>query len=54
MRGHLSGDGEEKAGSQSYVPADAKNDKALRAALNLLRGSVSADGPQSPKTAVPN
>jgi carboxyl-terminal processing protease len=54
MRGHLSADGEENAGSQSYVPADAKDDKALRAALNLLRGSVSADGPQSPKTAVPN
>jgi hypothetical protein len=36
------------------VPADAKDDKALRAALNLLRGPVSADAPKSAGTAIPN
>jgi len=54
MRGHLSGDGAEQAGSQSYVPPDEMNDKALRAAYNLLRGTTSADIPPSPKAAVPN
>jgi len=54
MRGHLSGDGAEKTGSQSYVPLDVANDKALRAAYNLLRGTTSADIPPSPKAAVPN
>ena len=29
---------DEKQGSQAYVPPDAKNDKQLIAALNLLRG----------------
>src|SRR5262245_38989652 len=38
LRGHLKGDGQEETGSQSYVPPDPKNDKALSTALDLLRG----------------
>jgi carboxyl-terminal processing protease len=39
LRGHLTGDlGKEQAGSQSYVPADPKDDKALHVADDLLRG----------------
>ncbi len=30
LRGHLKIDGDEKTGSQSYVPPDAKDDKALK------------------------
>ncbi|MFB9265358.1 S41 family peptidase [Bradyrhizobium erythrophlei] len=44
MRGHLAAEGAEQTGSQSYVPPDEKNDKALIAAFNQLRGvSVNAD-----------
>jgi len=55
IRGHLSADGvEQTTGSQSYVPPNEKDDKALGAALNLLRGvTVNADAP-SPKAAIPN
>jgi carboxyl-terminal processing protease len=45
MRGHLSADGAEQVGSQSYVPPAAKDDKALNAAFNLLRGVTTADAP---------
>jgi carboxyl-terminal processing protease len=38
LRGHLSAEGQEQTGSQSYVPPDAKNDKALHLALDLMRG----------------
>jgi carboxyl-terminal processing protease len=38
LRGHLKNDGDEKTGSQSYVPPDVKNDKALKAAADLLHG----------------
>jgi len=38
LLGHLKGDGKEETGSQSYVPLDARNDKALNAALDLMRG----------------
>jgi carboxyl-terminal processing protease len=38
LRGHLSAEGQEQTGSQSYVPPDAKNDKALHMALDLMRG----------------
>jgi carboxyl-terminal processing protease len=31
-------DGDEKTGSQSYVPLDAKDDKALKMADDLLHG----------------
>src|ERR1700716_3128631 len=55
MRGHLKSEGDEKTGSKSYVPPDAKDDKALAAAYNLLRGvTVTAGVPSSSKTAVPN
>jgi len=54
MRGHLSAEGAEQTGSQSYVPPNEKDDKALGAAYNLLRGvTVKAEVP-SPKTAVAN
>ena len=40
LRGHLKGDaGKEQTGSQSYVPPDPKNDKALIMAEDLLRGT---------------
>jgi len=55
MRGHLSAEGAEQSGSQSYVPPAEKDDKALGAAYNLLRGvTVNAGVPSSPKAAVPN
>jgi carboxyl-terminal processing protease len=55
MRGHLSAEGAEQTGSQSYVPPAQKDDKALGAAYNLLRGiTVNADVPPSPKSAVAN
>jgi carboxyl-terminal processing protease len=56
MRGHLSAEGAEQTGSQAYVPPDEKNDKALAAAFNTLRGvTVNAAGVSaSPKAAVPN
>ena len=40
LRGHLKGDvGNEQTGSQSYIPPDEKNDKALTMAEELLRGT---------------
>ena len=55
MRGHLAAEGAEQTGSQAYVPPAEKDDKALGAAYNLLRGvTVNADVPPSPKAAVPN
>ncbi len=40
LRGHLQGDaGKEQTGSQSYIPPDPKNDKALTMAEELLRGT---------------
>lgn len=38
LRGHLKSEGDEKTGSQSYVPPDAKDDKALKAARDTLHG----------------
>src|ERR1700709_855724 len=38
LRGHLKNEGDEKTGSQSYVPPDAKDDKALKTAADLLHG----------------
>jgi carboxyl-terminal processing protease len=40
LRGHLKAQGTEEAGSQSYVPPDPKNDKALNLADDLLRGTA--------------
>jgi carboxyl-terminal processing protease len=55
MRGHLSAEGAEQAGSQSYVPPEEKDDKALSAAFNLLRGvTVNANVPPQPKAVMPN
>jgi carboxyl-terminal processing protease len=55
MRGHLSAEGAEQTGSQAYVPPNEKDDKALAAAYNLLRGvTVNADAPAAAKAAVPN
>jgi carboxyl-terminal processing protease len=55
MRGHLSAEGTEQTGSQAYVPPAEKDDKALAAAFNVLRGvTVNAGVPSSPKAAIPN
>ncbi|WOH69468.1 S41 family peptidase [Bradyrhizobium sp. BWA-3-5] len=55
MRGHLAAEGTEQTGSQAYVPPNEKDDKALTAAFNLLRGvTVNANGPAMAKRAVPN
>ena len=52
LRGHLKAEGDEKTGSQSYIPPDAKNDKALKMALDLLRGiKVNSAFPPNPKAA---
>ena len=40
LRGHLQGDeGKEQTGSQSYIPPNAKDDKALAMALDLMHGT---------------
>jgi carboxyl-terminal processing protease len=58
MRGHLSAEGAEQTGSQSYVPPAEKDDKALAAAYNVLRGvTVNAGGSattSASKSSVPN
>jgi carboxyl-terminal processing protease len=38
LRGHLKAEGDEQTGSQSYVPLDAKDDKALKVAIDFLHG----------------
>jgi carboxyl-terminal processing protease len=38
LRGHLKAEGDEQASSQSYIPPDPKDDKALHTALDLIRG----------------
>ena len=56
LRGHLKGDaGKEQTGSQSYIPPEAKDDKALNMAQDLLRGTqVNSAFPPNTKTPVPN
>jgi carboxyl-terminal processing protease len=55
LRGHLKAEGSEESGSQSYVPPDEKDDRALTRALDLLRGATTdAAFPPNPKTAMPN
>jgi len=55
LPGHLAAQGSEKSGSQSYVPPDEKNDKALQEAVELLRGTTTnAAFPPNPKAPVPN
>jgi carboxyl-terminal processing protease len=56
LKGHLKNGDEEKTGSQAYVPPDPKNDKQLKAALEMLRGTytkaqASDVGKTSEKTA---
>jgi carboxyl-terminal processing protease len=55
LRGHLKAEGAEQTGSQSYVPPDESNDKAIKMALDLLRGTATnAAFPPNPKEAVHN
>ena len=55
LPGHLAAQGSEQSGSQSYVPPDEKNDKALQEAIDLLRGTTNnAAFPPNPKAPVPN
>jgi carboxyl-terminal processing protease len=56
LRGHLKAEGDEQGGSQSYVPKDEKDDKALKMALDLLRGvQTNPAFPPNPKSAqLPN
>jgi carboxyl-terminal processing protease len=52
LPGHLKAEGDEQSGSQSYIPKEAKDDKALQTALALIRGTLSnAAFPPSPKQA---
>jgi carboxyl-terminal processing protease len=54
LRGHLKAEGNEETGSQSYVPSDKKNDRALKEAFDLLRGTIAdAAFPPNPKTSAP-
>jgi carboxyl-terminal processing protease len=54
LRGHLKAEGAEESGSQSYVPPEEKDDRALKEALNLLRGTITdAAFPPNPKAAIP-
>jgi carboxyl-terminal processing protease len=55
LRGHLKSEGDEQTGSQSYIPPDPKDDKALHTALDLIRGiQKNSAYPPNPKTGVPN
>lgn len=57
LRGHLKNGEEERSGSQAYVPPDPKNDKQLRAALEMLRGTYTkaqASEPAKAAEKVPN
>src|ERR1700681_4519121 len=56
LRGHLKAAGDEQGGSQSYVPPEEKDDKALVMALELLRGTKTNPAfPPNPKSAtLPN
>jgi carboxyl-terminal processing protease len=55
LRGHLKGEGEEKSGSQAYIPSKPEDDKALQTALSLLRGiKRNAEFPANPNAPVPN
>ena len=60
LKGHLINDQEKagkatQSGSLAYVPPDAKDDKQLNYALNLLRGQqVNAAFPPNPNRGIPN
>jgi carboxyl-terminal processing protease len=52
LRGHLKAEGSEETGSQSYIPPDPKDDKALHTSLDLIRGIIKNSAyPPNPKTA---
>jgi carboxyl-terminal processing protease len=54
LRGHLAaqGEGDEQKGSQSYVPPNEPDDKALQAAIALIRGTQTNPAfPPNPKQA---
>ena len=54
LRGHMKAEGAEQSGLQSYVPQVEKDDRALKEALDLLRGTVTdAAFPPNPKAPVP-
>ena len=40
LHGHLKAEGSEESGSQSYVPPDEKDDRALKEALDLLESDL--------------
>ena len=51
LRGHLKAEGSEETGSQSYIPPDPKDDKALHTSLDLIRGIIKNSAyPPNPKT----
>jgi carboxyl-terminal processing protease len=55
LRGHLKAEQDEQIGSQSYIPPDPKNDKALHTALDLIRGvQKNSAYPSRSKTGVTN
>jgi carboxyl-terminal processing protease len=55
LRGHLKAEGDEAPGSQSYIPPDPKDDKALNTALELIRGiQKNSAYPPNPKAGIPN
>ncbi len=55
LRGHLKAEGAEQTGSQSFVPPNELDDKAIKMALELLRGTATnAAFPPNPKAAVRN
>jgi hypothetical protein len=54
LRGHLKAEGDEQTGSQSYIPPDPQDDKALHTALDLIRGiQKNSAYPPNPKTGSP-
>ncbi|WP_091680828.1 S41 family peptidase [Methylocapsa palsarum] len=59
LKGHLKNGDDEKGGSQAYVPANAKDDKQLIAAEDLLRGVTKSSSrvispPSNEPVKVPN
>jgi carboxyl-terminal processing protease len=52
LPGHLKAEGDEQTGSQAYVPADPKDDRALQTAIGLIRGTETNTAfPPNPKQA---
>src|SRR6476659_9388273 len=55
LRGHLLAEGQEQTGSQSYIPSDPKDDKALHMASDLINGTrVNPAFPPNPDQAAAN